>query len=402
MTDYVGLTWDHPRGRTALEAASGELGDGDTLRWEVQPLEGFESAPIDELARRYDLLVLDHPHLGDALANDGIRPLDELFDVAQVREWSDAAVGPSVASYRMAGRLWALPLDAATQVSARRRDLVPEAPATWEEAMALAERGLVATSLAGPHAFLSLCSIAVSFGDDPGRTGRLFDRSIAAHALELFTRLSARAPSGTVELNPIGLLDRLRDRGDIGCLPLVYGYVNYSSPVIAFGPPPAQDGRIGSTIGGTGIAVTRRSAPSTALLSHLRWLLSDETQRGFIPTRSGQPGLRAAWTNAEVDADAHGFYSETLSTIEASWVRPRVAGYVPFQSAASAIVRAAVAGKRTAESALDEIEERFAAVRRASTGAASRTAPDPSPPEPVDGGDARPAASGPAHPKETP
>lgn len=367
MTDYVGLTWDHPRGRAALEAAAAELGEGDSLRWEVQPLEGFESAPIDDLARRYDLLVLDHPHLGDARRHDSIRPIDDLFDADQLRDWERAAVGPSIASYRMADRLWALPLDAATQVSARRRDLVLEAPSTWDDALALVDRGLVATSLAGPHAFLSLCSIAVSLGDNPGTGDDLFDRETALRALEVLTRLSSRAPEGTSDLNPIGLLDRMRDRGDIGYIPLVYGYVNYSSPVFAFGPAPAHDGRIGSTIGGTGIAVTRRCEPSAALLAHLRMLLSEESQRGFIPTHAGQPSAHVAWTDAAVDAAAHGFYSETLSTMESSWVRPRMPGYIPFQSEASALVRSAVDGSRSPEDVLEEIEGRFAVVLKAAS-----------------------------------
>lgn len=371
MTDYVGLTWDHPRGRHALEASAGDIGGGDTLRWEVQPLEGFESAPIDELARRYDLLVLDHPHLGDARASDGIRPLDELFDEERLRLWSDAAVGPSIASYTLDGRLWALPLDAATQVSARRRDLVADAPRTWEEALSLVPTGYVATSLAGPHAFLSLCSIAVSLGDDPGRGPSFFDRHIALRALALLGRLSANAPEGTATLNPIGLLDRMRDRGDIGYVPLVYGYVNYSSAAIAFDHPPAQDGRIGSTIGGTGVAITRRSEPSAALLAHLQRLLDDDTQRGFIPAHDGQPSLRSAWADADVDASAHGFYSRTRSTIEAAWVRPRFAGYIPLQSAASALVRDAIAGRIAPDAALDGIEERFAALAGAPAGSAA-------------------------------
>ncbi|MGW8482271.1 hypothetical protein ACWGJP_03990 [Microbacterium sp. NPDC055903] len=381
MTEYVGLTWDHPRGRNALEAASGDLGGGDTLRWEVQPLEGFESAPIDELARRYDLLVLDHPHLGDALSTGSLRPLDELFDSAQVQAWTDAAVGPSIASYRAEGRLWALPLDAATQVSARRRDLVADVPQCWDDVLALADRGLVATSLAGPHAFLSLCSIAVSLGDDPGRGEGLFDRAVASRALDLLTRLSAGAPRGTGLLNPIGLLDRMRDRGDIGYIPLVYGYVNYSSDAISFGAAPRHEGRIGSTIGGTGIAVTRRSKPSAALLAHLRWLLSDEAQRGFIPQHDGQPGARSAWTDAAVDAAAHGFYSATRTTIEHAWVRPRAAGYIPFQSIASGIVRDVVVGARAAEEALDEIEERFRALPASPLESVVAHSPSPSSPD---------------------
>lgn len=366
MTDYVGLTWDHPRGRNALEVAAGRVGGGDTLRWEVQPLEGFESAPIAELAGRYDLLVLDHPHLGDAIAADCLRAIDGLFDADQVRDWERAAVGPSVGSYRVSGRLWALPLDAATQVAARRRDLVPQAPTSWDEAIALAQSGVVATSLAGPHAFLSWCSIAMSLDGEDGTVP--FGPGAALRALEILRRLSAHAPAGTAELNPIGLLDRMRDAGDIGYLPLVYGYVGYSSAVIAFGPPPTErEGRIGSTLGGTGIAVTRRSEPSRALLDHLRWLLEERTQRELIPAHDGQPSARAAWTDPRVDEAAHGFYSATLPVIEAAWVRPRMPGFVPFQAAASELVRSAVVGSRRPQEVLDELEERYNALREEDT-----------------------------------
>mgnify|MGYP004180305107 CR=1 FL=1 len=58
---WKGLTWDHPRGFNALDAASRDTnvpGSG-TIAWDVQPLEGFESAPIADLCARYDLVVLD-------------------------------------------------------------------------------------------------------------------------------------------------------------------------------------------------------------------------------------------------------------------------------------------------------------------------------------------------------
>jgi len=359
MTDFVGLTWDHPRGRVALEAASGDIGAGDTIRWEAQPLEGFESAPIDELAARYDLIVLDHPHMGDAISSSSIHPLDGLFSAEQVGSWSAGAVGPSLASYTVDGRLWALPLDAATQVSARRVEALPHAPTAWPELVEASEQHAVALSLAGPHAFLTLCSIAVSLGDDPGSGDRCFARGTALAALETMTEVASRAPVGSAALNPIGLLDRMRDLRDIDLIPLVYGYVNYSSDEIRFGAPPG-DARIGSTIGGTGIALSRRADPSPALLAHLGWLMSDEAQVGFIPRHQGQPALRSAWGAPEVDADAHGFYSATLATIEQAWVRPRFPGYIPFQSAASALVRVAVGGELTASRALDEIDSAFA------------------------------------------
>lgn len=331
MTHFTGLTWDHPRGRDALRAAAFE-----ELSWDVHALEGFESTPIDELAERYDLIVLDHPHLGDALAADCLRPLDELFTVAELTAWASDAVGPSARSYELDGHTWAVPLDAATQVSARRPDLLAEAPLTWADALALDVA--TAPSLAGPHAFLSFCSIAVSLGGDLAEeSDDFFDRSIAREALSILAELARRAPALTRELNPIALLELMSTSDELAYVPLVYGYVTYS-PRLAFDAPPVAR-RIGSTIGGTGIALTRRSEPTPALLDHVRWLLSPETQRGFIPAHSGQPSARSAWTDVVVGDQAGGFYAHTLDVIEHAWVRPRFAGYISFQSQAAATIR---------------------------------------------------------------
>jgi len=344
MTGILGLTWDHPRGRDALQAAA-----FPGLDWDVHSLEGFESSPIEHLAERYDLIVLDHPHLGDALAADCLRPLDELFSSVELTAWADASVGPSASSYVLDGRTWALPLDAATQVAARRPDLLPVAPTTWAEALALDVPS--APSLAGPHAFLSFCSIAVSLGGDLAADSDdvFFPPAIAEQALTILAELAGRAPAATRALNPIGLLELMSTTDELAYVPLVYGYVTFS-PRVAFGAPPSGT-RVGSTVGGTGIALTRRSAPTPELLDHLRWLMSAEAQAGFIPAHSGQPSARSAWTDATVDSAAGGFYSGTLGTIENSWVRPRFAGYIPFQSEASAIVRAGLAGSPAATAA---------------------------------------------------
>ncbi len=373
MTAFTGLTWDHPRGRDALEAAAATFSrtGPDRLHWDVQPLEGFESSPIEQLAASYDLLVLDHPHLGDALAADCLVPLDELFPADELAAWADGAVGPSAQSYLLDGRPWALPLDAATQVAARRADLVPDSPVHWEDALRLARGGLVAPSLAGPHAFLSLCSIAVSLGAEPGATDAdaFLPPDVGAEALGILAALAAAAPAGTAEQNPIGLLERMTSADDLGYVPLIYGYVPYSVPGrsrrVAFGAPPAAQ-RVGSTIGGTGIAVSRRAEPTPALLDHLRWLLSPEAQAGFLPAHRGQPSARSAWLDPVVDAEAGGFYSDTLATIERSWVRPRFAGYIPFQSAASAIVRDGVLGGSSAAEALRRLDSAHRSARAGS------------------------------------
>lgn len=364
MTHYRGLTWDHPRGRNALEAAARDsASDSFSIDWHVQPLEGFESASIDELACDYDLIVLDHPHLGDAVASASLRPLDTLFSAEELEAIAADSVGPSIRSYRYDDRLLALPLDAATQVSARRPDLLLAAPRTWDEVLEISAEAPVALSLAGPHAFLSLCSILVAFGAEPIADGStpFLNEEAALAALELMTILSRRAPLGSASLNPIALLEAM-SRGDtIAYCPLVYGYVNYSSASrehpLSFGNAPTDEvgGRPGSTIGGTGIAIGRRTEVTPALLDHIRWLLAPSTQARYIPGHDGQPSARSAWTDASVNADSQDFYRDTLDTIEQSWVRPRFAGYVPLQSAASAIVRDVLAGIRAPDDAISTI-----------------------------------------------
>lgn len=350
--NYRGLTWDHPRGRAALEAAADSTrSDTFSIHWDVHSLEGFESSSIDELADRYDLIVLDHPHLGDALATGSLLALDEVFTPAEIDAWAADSVGPSMPSYRMAGHLWALPLDAAAQVSARRADLVPHAPETWSDVLALAADVPVALSLAGPHALMSFCSLAVSLGEEPTGSpseGRFVSRAVGREALRILGTLSASAPAGMAALNPIAMLEALSTGDSIAYCPLIYGYVNYSTvgrqPRVSFGDAPVAlpGGRPGSTIGGTGIAISRRAVVTPELLTHLRWLMSDDAQASFIPLHEGQPSSRTAWTDPAVDDASGHFYRDTLATLEQSWVRPRYLGYTGFQSAASALLREAL------------------------------------------------------------
>lgn len=362
MTVHAGLTWDHPRGREALEAAARRLPDELSIHWDAQPLEGFESASVPQLARSHDLLVLDHPHLGDALAGGSLRRLDDLFPADLLERWAERTTGPGFESYRMDGGLWALPLDAATQVGARRADLLPDAPESWDDVLELSRRAPVALNLAGPHAFLTLCSIAVAHGEEPGTdpADPLLPSPVLEAALALMREVTARAPEGSAGLNPIGLLTRMAEQGDIAYCPLVYGYVNFSGPrrtrPITFSDAPSgPGGRRGSTIGGTGIAITRRARVTEPLLEHLAWLMSPDAQNRFIPEHDGQPSARSAWLDARVNSDAGNFYRNTIATLEHAWVRPRYAGYIAFQTAASAVVRATALGHRTIRDGADAL-----------------------------------------------
>lgn len=372
MTDFRGLTWDHPRGRLALEAASRDpgLAGGDTLTWSAHSLEAFEAVPIEDLAASYDLIVLDHPHLGDASRAGCLRPLDEIFERHELLEWAASFVGPTFDSYVWESRVWALPLDAATQVSARRADSLRDPPRDWAGARAVARRLPVAVSLAGPHAFLTWCSILVGEGSVPcSADARFCDPDAGRMAVELLRDLAQQAPARTRDLNPIALLELMTSSDAIAYIPLVYGYVGYAAPGrprrVAFGPPPSGSHGAGSTVGGTGVAVSSRCHPSASLLEHLRWLVSRDTQTSFIPAHAGQPARNTAWSDETLDLASGGFYGDTRSTIARSWVRPRLPGYVPFQSWASRELRAVVVDGAPAVGAIRRINERYA--RLAST-----------------------------------
>jgi multiple sugar transport system substrate-binding protein len=164
MFEYRGITWNHPRGYRALEESTKVWWERDLrIQWDKQPLERFESARIEELCAVYDLVVFDHPHVGEAAGFNCLSPLEEWLPEDEFRTIREKSIGPSVASYCYAGKHWALPLDAATQVVAYRPDILDgeKPPRTWPEMRAFAERFPMSLSLAGPHALLSLFSICV-------------------------------------------------------------------------------------------------------------------------------------------------------------------------------------------------------------------------------------------------
>jgi multiple sugar transport system substrate-binding protein len=375
---YLGLTWDHPRGYHAIEAAAAVAATME-LRWERQSLEGFEAHPIADLAQRYDLIVLDHPHLGDAVAAQCLVSLESLFTAQEIAAWADKSVGRSFASYHYAAKYWALPLDAATQVAAWRPELLQgePLPATWEAVIALARRRPVCMSLAGPHAALTFMSVCVAMGEPPASKDpdQFVSPGVGAEAFAIMAAIHRYATKLAAGKNPIGILDAMTQSGEIAYCPLIYGYVNYAAaasgrPAVRFSDAPAvrAGGVPGSTLGGTGLAVTRRAVVTPELLSHLRCLMSEQTQRCLIPRHDGQPSARSAWCDPDVNSRWGNFYRDTLPTLEAAWVRPRYKNFIKFQGEASASIRSALDSGTSAASLMVELQKQYTCSRRAGQG----------------------------------
>jgi multiple sugar transport system substrate-binding protein len=373
-----GMTWDHPRGYDPLIACSTVWAErtGIRIEWERRSLQDFESFPVADLAERYDLIVIDHPHVGQITRERCLVPLDEGRPASLRNEY----VGASLTSYVWEGRLWALPIDAAAQVQAWRPDRLERPPADWKAMLELAAAGEVLCPLRPPHDLMALFTLCGLSGN-PARTDgpELFEPAGAAIAYELLRELTALLEPACFGMDPIAVLDRLSQPRS-ACLssPLIYGYVSYSRPgsestgtraAIAFGDlaPLLPSGRLaGSALGGTGIAVSARSAQPRAAIDFARWVAGPEAQGGPYLLSGGQPASAAGWANAAANAAALDFYRNTRATLESAWVRPRHAGYMRFQQAAAQRLLQALESAEPARSLIAALNRLYRETRETS------------------------------------
>jgi multiple sugar transport system substrate-binding protein len=377
-----GMTWDHPRAHRPLAAFAG-LGRGPAVAWDRQSLADFESFPVAELARRYDLLVVDHPGLGAALRDGALLPLDRVVDPATLDRWQRAAVGRTWASYTVDGRQWAAPIDAATQVSVLRADLDGPAPTDWAGVVQLAGRVGTTLCLGGPHAFLGLLAMCASATDEPGENpdavGELLEPTAAATALDVLRAVWARADQAVSLGDPITVHEALAARSDLQYCPLAYGYAAYARPAAA-GRAPLRwadapgfgSARPGTVLGGTGLALSARSgADPGELAAFLTAFLDDDVQSGLVPSAGGQPAARSAWDDPAVDAAWGGYYSATRRSVEQAHIRPRLPGWIGLQERASDLVRAAVTGQEPPATVVARINADFRALAGERAGASA-------------------------------
>ena len=342
-----GMTWSHPRGYDPVVACARIYARerGVAVEWDKRSLQDFESFPVEELARAYDLIVIDHPHVGQVTSEGCLVPLDIAGREDERNGLIAGSVGPSYESYMWQGRQWAFPIDAASPVMAYRPDLVTTPPATWDEVIALADEGRVLMPLRPPHSLMAFFTFAAHLGTPCNVLGpELIDPEAGIRAYRTLHGVSSRIATVAFDIDPIEVFERMAEAGStLAVAPLLYGYVSYATdgfrphrlaftdmPVIEAGTAPR-----GSALGGTGIAVSAFSAHRAAAIDFAYWLASGEVQRGPYAAGGGQPGHAAAWDDDAVSARTHDFYRGTRATLEHAFVRPRHDGYMTFQQNAS-------------------------------------------------------------------
>ncbi len=127
MRRLRGMTWDHPRGYQPLAENVARFAAAHPdieVSWSRRSLRDFGVQPVEVLAERYDLIVIDHPFCGRARATGCLRDLRPLFPAAFFAMLGRESVGPAARSYHYGGGIWGLPTDAACQVASYRPDLL--------------------------------------------------------------------------------------------------------------------------------------------------------------------------------------------------------------------------------------------------------------------------------------
>jgi multiple sugar transport system substrate-binding protein len=344
---------------------------GIEIEWSARPLHGFEFTPVAELARSYDLIILDHPFCGDIAASNCLLPVDNILG----GDARSRFVGPSLETYEYAGKTWAIPVDAACQVAVSRPDLIArldaEAPRDWTALLELGRRAerqgmKLAIGLRGVHSLMTFFTLCANLGkpcatapDEP-----FADPDTAREALAQMRALLALSPAEALDWSSIALHDAMAERDDLAFCPAVYCYATYAESdqrrPLRFHDFPGPTGPRGSTIGGTGLGISAHCAHPDAALAYARFAASEAAQRAFA-LHHGQPARREAWMDATIDARFGGCYGATLRTIEQSWIRPRFAGYLGFQAKGGDLIERHLRGTLAECDLLDQLQRLFAA-----------------------------------------
>lgn len=353
-----GITWDHPRGYQPLHATSAvwKTMSGADLHWNVRTLKEFGDTPVEELALRYDLIIIDHPYMGEAFHNGLLLPLNDYLSPSTIELLTSQSVGPSFNSYRYNGSLLAVPIDAAAQVSAYRPDIIEKIKWTLpantaslkEAALELPTGHFIGVPLCPTDIWCVFLTLCAQFAGNRFFQPSGIDEDAAAWALNQLHDWKSFLHPDSFGMNPVQMLDHMSVADDIVYIPFLFGYTNYSrkdftGKHVRFGNVPEfKQGGLTSVLGGAGIAVSKTTKDIDACIDFIRYVSDPAVQKSVYCKNGGQPAQRAAWENETCDADCEGFFSGTRETMDRAYLRPRWPGFNRFQEKAADLIHEAI------------------------------------------------------------
>jgi multiple sugar transport system substrate-binding protein len=355
---FRGITWDHPRGYDPLVAISEKYAAEKNIQvqWAKRSLKEFGDLPIEQLIDQFDLIILDHPYMGQADENKLLVPLDKALPAGFMAEQARQSVGPSFKSYRYNGNQYALPVDASAMMAASRPELVNSghwnAPADLDELTASAKSfpagKTMAMALCATDIWCVFLTLCAQFSEKEFFTADGLDEEVGMNAFDYLQKLKALMHPSSMRLNAIDLLDAMASGDEILYTPFVFGYSNYSrsgfrKALLHFANAPVKkNSRYTSLLGGAGIAVAAKSVHTTEALRFVEYLLEPALYSENYTSAGGQSAHLNDWHSETLNSLCNGFFRNTLATLAGAYVRPRLAGFNLFQEKAADLVHEAV------------------------------------------------------------
>lgn len=361
-----GLNWGHRRAMGPMDSISLHISAeiGTELVWDQQTLGGFEHGLVASVADRYDLVVFDHPFCGSIASEGLLTPLCRHLPDLNAGQF----IGKSFESYWYKNELWGLPIDGATQAGVYRPDLLCELnpPDNWggaiEIARALRRKNLwMGIPTLAPHGILTLLALCANLGHPwpQDQSEAPVDKQKLMHAVEMLSEACSLSHPACAGMNAIDLHEAMCNSDTIAYCPVTYFYLCYALPdyknPLRFCPFPGADGSPnGSVLGGTGLGITRSCKDVNSALKLLRYLSRRSVQVNFM-LAGGQPARSEPWTGMPEDkpfASAHQILKDTMTT---AWMRPRFAGYIPWQAEAGRLTERLVRQELNAKNFCDQL-----------------------------------------------
>ena len=353
MKALKGITWNHTRGLLPMVATAQrftELNPGIEISWEKRSLQEFADASIEELAKRFDLLVIDHPWTGFGAQTNAILPLSDYLSAEYIKDQEINTVGRSYGSYVFSNKLWALPIDAATPVAAARLDILEKqglkVPQTYADLLALAKKGLVAFAGIPVDVLMSFYMYCCSLGEAPFQSEeKVISPETGKKALRMFRELAQLIDVANFNRNPIQVYEAMVNSDEIAYCPFAYGYSNYSRigysrkllhfyDLVSLNNQPMI-----SSLGGTGLAVSSFSKHIPEAIKYAEFTASSQVQQNIFSDNGGQPGHLQAWKSDRINQLTHDYFKNTLPALERAFLRPRYSGHMYFQDHAGDVIR---------------------------------------------------------------
>ena len=375
-----GITWNHSRGFVSVVATAQrycELHPDVEISWDKRSLQEFADAPIQDLAERYDLLVIDHPWAGYAAHSGVLLPLQDWLPEDYLRDQAANSVGQSHASYIFDGSQCALAIDAATPVAAYRPDLLERydlaQPQTWHALLDLARSGRVIMPGIPIDTLMNFYMLCATQGEPPFRRGRMgCQRRHVPAGAGAAARDGQPLPARDLRLeSPFRYTRRCHGETTMYIAPSPtatanYSRAGYSDNLLVFDDMVniGGQGRCQTTLGGTGLAISSACQAREIACDYAMYSASPLIQRTLFFENGGQPGHRRAWLDEEVNRRSRDYFRNTLPALDRAYLRPRFPGYLHFQDYAGAPIREYLMRGGDARSVLAGLKNLFAEAKR--------------------------------------